>query len=127
MGKEDSQLWLKRAESNLKLAKVGKIEGIALEDLCFEAQQSAEKSLKALLIHFQDEFPRVHSFSVLLERLEKYMSIPKHIEDVLELSDYAVEARYPGDYFPITQKEYEKAIEIAEKVFIWVREIIGKK
>jgi len=43
--------WLKRARSNLERAKLGKVsQGILYEDLCFDAQQAVEKSLKAILI-----------------------------------------------------------------------------
>jgi HEPN domain-containing protein len=47
---EEFEIWLRRAESNLRIARVGREEGVFLEDLCFEAQQVAEKALKALLI-----------------------------------------------------------------------------
>jgi hypothetical protein len=35
--------WLARARSNLLLAGNGRQKGVFLEDLCFEAQQAAEK------------------------------------------------------------------------------------
>jgi len=125
MAKEENYLkWVKRAESNLKLAKIGNKKGIVYEDLCFEAQQSAEKALKALLIFFEDKFPKVHSFTVLLERLERYVKIPKEIKEVLDLSDYAVQTRYPGAYYPIRKKEYQRALQISQKVLTWVKLVI---
>ena len=108
----------------LKFAKTDYERGVAYEDLCFETQQAAEKSLKALLIHFQDSFPRIHAFHILLSRLEKYIHIPAKVKRVLELSDYAVQTRYPGDYYPITRKEYAQAVKIASDVFGWVSKII---
>ena len=43
--------WLRRAKSNLARAKVGKVsEDILYEDLCFDAQQAAEKAFKAVCI-----------------------------------------------------------------------------
>ena len=47
----DPRVWLARAQSNLKLAQLGHQAGIFLEDLCFEAQQAAEKALKAICVH----------------------------------------------------------------------------
>lgn len=45
---EDPMEWLNRARSNLVRAKeVFHISGVYLEDLCFDAQQAAEKALKA--------------------------------------------------------------------------------
>ena len=41
--------WLKRARSSLERTKIGKVsQGILYEDLCFDAQQAVEKSLKAI-------------------------------------------------------------------------------
>ena len=39
--------WLARARSDLALAKVPLPEGAMYEDLCFHAQQAAEKAVKA--------------------------------------------------------------------------------
>ncbi|MFQ5589289.1 MAG: HEPN domain-containing protein [Nitrospiria bacterium] len=127
MGKEDYEIWLERANGNLKLAKEGKVEGVFLEDLCFEAQQAAEKALKALLIYLSDEYPKVHAFSVLLDDLEKHIEIPDSIKEVLDLSDYAVQTRYPGDYYPVGENEYSRAITIAEEVINWVKERIEQR
>lgn len=43
----DPQEWLKRALSNLNLGK-NLVNDVNLEDLCFNFQQSTEKSLKAI-------------------------------------------------------------------------------
>ena len=72
-------------------------------------------------------FPKVHSFSVLLERLQKYTVVPPCVEDVLELSDYAIQTRYPGDYYPVTEEEYRRAIGISQAVFKWVQKVIRGK
>jgi HEPN domain-containing protein len=117
--------WLQRAESNLRIARMGQAEGVFLEDLCFETQQAAEKALKALLIWFSGEYPRVHAFTRLLERLGEYVPIPSSIAEVVELTDYAVQTRYPGDYYRVTAQEYERAIELATRVLCWVREQIA--
>ncbi len=45
---DDPREWLNRAKSNLALAK-NRVPGAYLEDLCFEAQQAAEKAIKAKL------------------------------------------------------------------------------
>ncbi len=52
----DSPLeWLNRARSDLELARSLKPD-VYLEDLCFHAQQAAEKAIKALLIHHGTPF-----------------------------------------------------------------------
>ena len=114
------EIWLQRARSNLAIARTGQQEHVLLEDLCFEAQQAAEKALKALLIHLSDEYPRTHAFTLLLTRLENHQEVPPSIREVVELSDYAVQMRYPGDYYPVSNEEYERALELAARVLAWV-------
>jgi len=67
---DDPREWLNRARSNLALAK-NRIPGAYLEDLCFEAQQVAEKSLKAVMVLRNIRFPYVHDLSLLVSLLEK--------------------------------------------------------
>ena len=53
------EMWLRRAESNLILAQHGPEEGVFLEDLCFEAQQAAEKALIEALGAYLKDAPSV--------------------------------------------------------------------
>ena len=59
-----------RARSNLVRSR-RRISGVYLEDLCFDAQQAAEKALKALCIHRDIDFPYVHDLAKLLTLLEQ--------------------------------------------------------
>jgi len=59
----------------------------------------------------------------LIAELENHIDIPKEIREVGELSDYAVQTRYPGDYAEISEEEYMKAIELAERVYNWVQKL----
>ena len=118
--------WLNRALSTLERANLGKQnESIYYEDLCFDCQQSVEKSFKALLIFNQIEFPYVHSISKLLEIIEAHgITIPNIVRDSVILSEYAVETRYPGDYEPVDKEEYLTALKIAKFIYEWVSGII---
>ena len=58
---DDPREWLNRARSNLALAK-NPMADVYLEDLCFDAQQSAEKAIKAVFIRRAISVP-VHSQS----------------------------------------------------------------
>ena len=126
MTEEGFEVWLQRAESNLEIARWARREKVLLEDLCFEAQQAAEKTLKALLIYLSGDYPRVHAFTLLLERLEQHVTVPEPIREVVELSDYAVQIRYPGAYYPVSEEEYERALELAGRVLHWVRAQTGQ-
>ncbi len=117
--------WLRRAKSNLIRAKQPKHEEVFWEDLCFDAQQAVEKSLKALLLFHKIPFRFVHDIAELLTVLEQNgLSLPEQIRAAAELSDYAVEARYPGPMEPVTEDEYKEAVRIAEMVVSWVEGFI---
>jgi HEPN domain-containing protein len=90
--------WLSRAQSNLDRARAGKIrDTILFEDLCFDCQQAAEKSLKALLVATDKESPHTHIIAHLLETLEQGgLEIPEDVKSSSDLTEYAVHTRYPG-------------------------------
>jgi HEPN domain-containing protein len=124
---EDPREWLNRARSNLALAQA-KRKGVYLEDLCFDAQQAAEKPIKALLIKVDVDFPYVHDLARLLTLLEKSgQKIPTSIRQAEGLSRYAVFPRYPGMGPQIKQNEYQEAVKIAGQVVRWAERLIAKK
>jgi hypothetical protein len=57
---DDPREWLNGARSNLVRAE-HMLPGTYLEDLCFDAQQAAEKAVKAVFIHRGIDFPYVHT------------------------------------------------------------------
>lgn len=121
---DDPREWLNRAKSNLIQAK-GEKPGVYREDLCFQAQQAAEKSLKALLLQRGVRFPYVHDLAELIELLERHGErIPAGIHEVARLTSYAVETRYPGLAEPVTREEYEVAVTLAEEVVRWVEKAL---
>ena len=116
---DDPREWLNRARSNLALAK-NRVPDAYLEDLCFEAQQAAEKAIKALLIRSEVDFPYVHDVARLLSLLEEAGEpIPDIVRKAGELTPYALITRYPGPARPVTQEEYEDAVKTSEAVVQW--------
>ena len=117
---EDPRDWLDRARSNLSLARA-RPPGVLLEDLCFEAQQSAEKGIKALLLSRGISFPFIHDLARLLSLLEQAgEKIPDTVKRAAELTPYAVMTRYPGLAEPVTEDRYKEALAIAETLLAWV-------
>jgi HEPN domain-containing protein len=122
----DPREWLNRARSNLALAKSDTV-GALLEDLCFEAQQAAEKAVKAVFVHRGARFPYIHDLDELLERLERSgLKIPKYVRQADELSPFAVVTRYPGLFGPVTKRQHRRAVRVAEAVLRWAERQIGK-
>jgi len=116
---DDPREWMNRAQSNLTVARA-KGPGVYLEDLCFNAQQAAEKAIKALLIRRNVEFPYIHDLARLLTLLESAnQEVPESIRQVERLTRFAVFTRYPGFAPPTSREEYEQALTLAEKVLRW--------
>ena len=126
---ETANTWLTRAKSNMARAKVGRVSSeILYEDLCFDAQQAVEKALKSLCVIYEIVFPKTHDIAYLIELLEeKNVTVPVDVQNGKILTGYAVETRYPGDYEPVDEDDYFKAIEIADKVLRWVKKEMGKE
>ena len=116
---DDPREWLNRARSNLVRAKT-RVPGAYLEDLCFDAQQAAEKAIKAVMILRVIEFPYVHDLDRLLSVLEEDGEpIPIAVRRSVELTKYAVVTRYPMGVRPVSEREYLEATDIAEAVVGW--------
>ena len=119
---EDPREWMNRARSNLLLAK-NRIEGVHLADLCFQAQQAAEKAIKALLIQRDIEFPYVHDLIRLLALLDEAgCAVPERVLAARELTRYATASRYPSLHDRVSKPQYAAAIRIAEAVVRWAEE-----
>jgi len=95
---------------------------VLYEDLCFDAQQAAEKAIKAVLVHRQVRFPKTHDLLDLLTLLDQSgLQIPPEICEADALTHYAVETRYPGLAEEVTADEHARAVELAERVLHWVQ------
>jgi HEPN domain-containing protein len=122
---DDPREWLNRARSNLSRAK-SKIPEVYLEDLCFDAQQAAEKAIKAMLMKKGIAFPYVHDLARLLTLLEEAGEpIPESVKQAEDLTRYAVVTRYPGLTEPVTEAHYQEAVASAEAVVQWAEEKIA--
>ena len=119
--------WLERAKSSFELSKATIHKNIYLEDLCYQVQQSVEKAFKGLLIYYGVEPEFTHNIGVLLFELEKHTEITVNIKDAMDLTNYAVQTRYPGSYDYVTKEEYDRALKIAEECLDWVENKIKEE
>ena len=119
--------WMQHARSDLQLARgwLYAPRTVLPEGACFQAQQCAEKALKALLLHRGISFPRTHAIEVLLDLLKTDgVSIPNGVDEAFALSEYAIQTRYPGEWEPVTKPEARRAIEQAGLVLAWVETLL---
>ena len=122
----DPTAWLVRARSNLARARAGRATpDVLFEDLCFDAQQAAEKALKAVLVKLRVAFPQTHAIAVLIGLIESVgIAVPTALAEAADLTDYAVSTRYPGASEVLDEEEYLCAVAIAERVVRWAEERI---
>jgi HEPN domain-containing protein len=117
---------MNRAKSDLAIASA-EIEGVYLEDLCYHAQQAAEKSLKAILLARVGSFPYIHDLAELVYRIQQAgIHVPEPVRSAVSLTEYAVGARYPGFDEPVTPSDWEEAINMANAVLSWAIALLGK-
>ena len=117
--------WLARAKGDLALAEIPLPNGAFYEDLCFHAQQAAEKALKAVYQEWGLKFRYTHDLDELISELkEKGIDVPSAVENADVLTGFASEARYPGLSEPVSEVEYREALQHAETVVIWAEKQI---
>lgn len=119
--------WLRHAESDLRVARLALGDQRVLpEQICFHAQQAAEKALKAVLLCKQVEFPLVHDVEELLELARRGgLAVPPEVSEAGLLTPYAVEARYPGSQEGILPSDVEEAIRVAQAVLQWAGQTVA--
>ncbi|MCM8809702.1 MAG: HEPN domain-containing protein [Candidatus Omnitrophica bacterium] len=85
-------------------------EEIVTDTLCFHCQQTVEKFLKAFLINAGIDFGKTHSIEYLIKLCS---CVDKEFENLYEkvkgLTDYAVEVRYPDEFYIPTLEEAKEA------------------
>lgn len=112
--------WLIKANEDLLVVnKLTELEIIAASSVCFHCQQAVEKFLKSFLIANGVDIKKTHNIEFLLSECADIDKIFTEI-DPKELSEFGVDARYPGDmYVPDENEtlEYKKiAFEVKELV-----------
>ena len=88
--------WLKASYGDILVLEKIKDDELITHMTSFHAQQSIEKSLKALLEYHSQRVPKKHDVLMLKDKVEKYLAIDN--EDMLEdLNTLYIDSRYPGD------------------------------
>jgi HEPN domain-containing protein len=91
--------WIDKAEGDFAtlLREVRARSKPNYDAACFHAQQCAEKYLKSILSENDIEFGRIHDLAVLLTKaLPVVPELELQRENLLFLTDFSVNTRYPG-------------------------------
>lgn len=119
--------WLARAKGDLAIAEAPLPDGAFYEDLCFHAQQAAEKALKAVYQLHEWKFRYTHDLEELISGLlNAGLGVPPDVVDADVLTSFAWEARYPAFTEPISEEEYLEALHQAKTVVDWAEDGIHR-
>lgn len=108
--------WLEVAGEDMKVYEfLIKDEIPFLASAGFHLQQSAEKYLKAFLEYKSIKFPKTHDVEFLLQQCAQIEYAFSGI-NYYNLSDYAVDLRYPGNMQPPSKGELKQAYESVQEI-----------
>ena len=123
-------LWILKAENDLKTAKDEmNTDKPATDTICFHAQQCVEKLLKAFLTYSNLHAGKTHNLTKLIEMCKNIDEEFDYLYrlNVPELNEYAIDIRYPDDFYIPEIDEAKSAIEKAEKVKNFIIEKLKEK
>ena len=124
---DDPREWLRRANNNLTRAITHIPDADLLEDMCWDAQQAAEKAIKARLISLDVEFPYTHKIEELLDCLEAAGDdIPDEVRAATMLTEFATVTRYPWCGAPVTEEQHIAATTAATATVRWVETLLSQ-
>jgi HEPN domain-containing protein len=117
MNEDMVKLWLIKADNDLKAGKDEVLtENPATDTICFHMQQCVEKYLKAFLIYKGKEISKTHNMALLLQLCIEVDGDFLQLREIGtdEMTVYAVDMRYPNDFYMPPLDETLKAVHIAE-------------
>ncbi len=119
---EEIRSWLDQAIHDLKSAKDSSLAG-NYDWACFQAQQGAEKSLKALYLKQFHDLRKVHDLFFLATRVNAPSEI---LEACAWLNNVYIDSRYPDAEWRIpaikfSEDDSRRALKLAEAVTTWVK------
>lgn len=120
--------WMNKANKDLLSAQHElSFPDAVTETVCFHCQQAVEKYLKAYLVSLGISFAKTHEIGELITKCEnKDREISVFKEEADKLTDYAIEIRYPDDWYEPTLEEAKEAFGIATEIKEFIQNKITK-
>lgn len=118
----EAERWLGYALGDLTAAE-GMVGGESFgpRHICWMSQQAAEKALKAVLVFAEVKFPRSHDLEQLRGLVPFDWRFRDSLPDLSELTQWSMEARYPGDWNEASPAQAAVALEQAHIIVLGVR------
>jgi HEPN domain-containing protein len=113
--------WIAKTEEDYLVAtRELKAKPPALDAVCYHAQQCIEKYMKAILQENEIDFEKIHDLDILLQKCGGFTpELEASRDDLIKLSAYAVDVRYPG--FEVSEVEAKECITSMEKIRLVIK------
>lgn len=109
--------WLQFSSEDLEVAQQLIMKAPpAPRHACWLSQQAAEKALKAALVSEGKGVPRTHDLDALRNKLPEGWAVRDTHDDLTELTEWAIDSRYPGDWPEPTYADAVRAESEARSV-----------
>ena len=125
---EIARQWLAKARNDLLNADNNlNSDEVPADTVCFHCQQAAEKLLKAYLVGNGQLYPITHDLFLILEKILPLNSDAENLRDSLAiLMPYAIEIRYPDDWYMPTEEDAREARVAAGQVLKWLESALSE-
>lgn len=118
MNPNEAKRWINYSETDLRAAQaLLDSEESFPRQICFFAQQCAEKAIKSILVFEVVNFRKNHDLDRLRDLIPEGWKVKEQFPDLAELAIWSVESRYPGNTPDVTENEARETLKLAEFVF----------
>jgi HEPN domain-containing protein len=124
----ETKAWIVKAWRDLETARRAVTGEPPFYDIAvYHCQQSAEKAVKAYLIHHGRPYEKTHDIEVLIDFASEIDLTFSQLADAADvLTPYATRFRYPNLTFAVEPQptEYEEALRYAQTIYEFVLNLL---
>ena len=115
---KEARRWLRFSAEDLDAAsRLMTGEATSPRHACWLSQQAAEKALKAALILEGVDYPLTHDLDALRNLLPSKWAVRRTHNALAELTEWAIESRYPGDWPEPADDDAERSLALARSLY----------
>ena len=127
--RKPAENWLAYAHTDLRAAQTlvnqSDLTGVAT----FHCQQCIEKALKALLVFYGQDVPRIHDLVTLHKRTSAVVTLPIEATELVQVNDAYIDTRYPNDTDSVSRRipseeKTKEFLSLSEDVYEYARAAI---
>lgn len=127
----EAKAWMEKSWRDLEMAHRAVAGQPPFYDMAvYHCQQSAEKAVKAFLVHRGKPYEKTHDIEVLTDLAYEIEPSFSQLSDAADaLTPYATRFRYPNATFAIEPQpaEFQEAMQHAKAIYVFVLNLLPKE